>query len=147
MTSTLIAQPSTRTIRSHSGFSPLIALIALAGTGAFGCAGGPGVAGEEGFANEDPAQVSVVEAELRTGSGPTGLGYSCTNGTCTCDKSIENDCEDMSGVCRDADIDDLIRCIDGWLTTHCVCKTGLVAPKGGLPYLPPAGGVLQLKGI
>ncbi len=146
MNHSTIALPSTRTLRSTARASRVIALFALASLGSFGCAGGAGAAGE-GLEDEKPAQVAGLPAELIRGGGPKGLGYSCTNGVCTCDKSIENDCEDMSGVCRDGDIDDLINCIDGWLTTHCVCKTGLVAPKGGQIYQPPTGGVLQLKGI
>jgi hypothetical protein len=86
--------------------------------------------------------VLVWTALVNDGGGPR-LGYSCSNGTCTCDKSIENDCEDMSGVCTDASIDDLIRCIDGWLTTHCTCKKMLtVRPRPILPTPPVFPGVL-----
>jgi hypothetical protein len=144
MTNSPTVSSSTRPFRSTSGTRQLIALFALAGLGMVGCAGGPGLE-EEGLEDAAPAEVADLEASLIRGSGPTGLGYSCTSGVCTCDKSIENDCEDMSGVCRDADIDSLINCIDGWLTTHCTCRTARVAPKGGLPYVPPTGGVVKLQ--
>jgi hypothetical protein len=34
----------------------------------------------------------------------------------------------MSGVCSDGSIDNLIACINGWLTTHCTCTLARVAP-------------------
>jgi hypothetical protein len=73
---------------------------------------------------------STEQALLRGGSNQQRLGYSCTSGTCTCDKSIENDCDDMTAVCTAGTVDGVITCINGWLTTHCTCKqdTGLVRP-------------------
>jgi len=79
-------------------------------------------------------------AQINNGGG---LGFRCSGGTCTCDKSIENDCEDMSGVCTDASIDALIGCIQGWLTTHCTCTKALVVTNPGTIFLPPGGGVLE----
>jgi hypothetical protein len=109
------------------------ALVVLAIVGASGCAAGVG-------AEEEDAVTSTTDALMR-GGGHVGAGYSCSGGTCTCDKSIENDCEDMSGACTDATVDALINCINGWLTTHCTCTQGLVAPNPKSPYAAPTGGV------
>ena len=111
----------------------LTILAALALAAANGCAA------DLGAGAEDPVE-GTGEA-LKRGGGGGGLAFSCTNGICTCDKSIENDCEDMSGVCTDASIDDLIACIDGWATTHCTC-TQLRASSAGSVYTPPTGGVV-----
>lgn len=111
----------------------LLAVLALATIGAAaGC-----VPEEEAAAGEQGA-VTQIEQSLMRGSGPRGLGYSCSNGTCTCDKSIENDCADMSAVCTDATVDALIACINGWLTTHCVCTQAMAAPpKPKTPIVRP----------
>ena len=91
-------------------------------SGGFGCAARTGV-------EEPDAPVASQEQDLTRGGGGISLGYTCTpDGTCTCDKSIENDCENMSGICREKDLDNLINCINGWLTTHCTCVAGLVRP-------------------
>jgi hypothetical protein len=71
---------------------------------------------------------STEEALTRGGNNKKSLGFTCTGTSCECDKSIENDCENMSGVCSDATVDALITCIGGWATTHCVCTLGLVRP-------------------
>lgn len=98
---------------------------------------------------EEPAaaapEAGAESAELRIGGGGPRLGYSCTNGTCTCDKSIENDCEDMSAVCTDATVDALIKCIDGWLTTHCVCTKAFTAPGTSPTHQLPIGPVLGAR--
>lgn len=71
---------------------------------------------------DEQAEVASTEQALaRGGSNQQRLGYSCTGGICECNKSIENDCEDMTGVCTDKTVDDVINCIGGWLTTHCTC--------------------------
>jgi hypothetical protein len=109
-------------------------LIALTLAGASGCA-----TGEE---LDDPGQDEVAQLEdalIRNGGSPRA-SYTCSNGTCTCDKSIENDCANMSGVCTDATVDALINCINGWLTTHCTCTKAFVAPQPKSPYVQPTGG-------
>ena len=118
----------------------LMLLLVLTVTAAVGCAADTGMLDEDSDA--DPVAVAGSEEALQRGGGGTRLGYSCSGGTCTCDKSIENDCEDMSGVCTDASIDNLIACINGWLTTHCTC-TQIRASSGGKGgvYQPPTGGV------
>jgi len=90
--------------------------------------------------------VMTWTALVNNGGGPSGgLGFSCTNGECTCDKSIENDCEDMTAVCTDATVDGVITCINGWLTTHCTCTKALVVgnPGGGGVFQPIDGGALS----
>jgi hypothetical protein len=103
-------------------FFPLLGLALLAGLVTFantGCLGNP----------DDEQQVESSEHALARGGGSAGQSYTCdANGSCMCDKSIENDCEDMSGICKDSDITNLINCINGWLTTHCTCTKALVAP-------------------
>lgn len=116
----------------------LFACLALVGTAASGCMAtqddiDQAELDEQGaLGSTDQGEVASTEqALLRGGSNHQTLGYSCTpGGSCTCDKSIENDCEDMSGVCADKDIDQLINCINGWLTTHCTCAkaSAFVAP-------------------
>jgi hypothetical protein len=96
-----------------------------------------GCAADAGLLDETTEPVAVDEAgqALQRGGGGMRLGYTCSNGVCECDKSIENDCEDMSGVCTDASLDDLIACIDGWLTTHCTCtqiRSGSAGAVGGV---------------
>jgi len=136
----MTAEPSTSqgtyAFQNFSTARRLLLLVVLAVAAATGCAA------ETGMLDEDPVDVAGSEQALqRGGSGPR-LGFSCTGGTCTCDKSIENDCEDMSGVCTDGSLDGLIACIDGWLTTHCTC-TQIRATSGGKGsvYQPPTGGV------
>jgi hypothetical protein len=93
------------------------------------------------FRSVDRESFEASPKLFRGGRGG-GLGYSCTNGTCTCDKSVENDCEDMSAECTDATVDALINCINGWLTTHCTC-TKRAAVRGSLPgriSIPVNGG-------
>jgi hypothetical protein len=105
-------------------------LLALALTGGYGCAAGAPPAEQlvDDSAQTD-AEIAVAEEALTRGRvGGNRLGFTCTNGVCECDKAVENDCEDMSGVCSDDTVDDLITCIDGWLTTHCVCNLARVAP-------------------
>jgi hypothetical protein len=117
-----------------------VTLAALAILAAPGCVGAPPMEGfEEGV--EEDAAVASTEAELIRGGGSRGLGFTCTSGQCTCDKSIENDCEDMSGVCSDATVDGLITCINGWLTTHCTCSLARVAPKPTGVFTVPTGGI------
>ncbi|HZR80636.1 MAG TPA: hypothetical protein VFD92_06035 [Candidatus Binatia bacterium] len=87
--------------------------------------------------------IASAIAMVNNGGGTGGLGYSCSGSTCTCDKSIENDCEDMSGICTDDTVDALITCINGWLTTHCVCTKAMTVQ--GTDFLNGAvltGGVL-----
>ena len=85
-------------------------------------------------------------AAVRRGGGGS-RGYTCKNGSCECDKSIENDCEDMSGVCTDATVDALINCINGWLTTHCSCTKALKV-RGTRPgRVIGTGGVLGTGGV
>lgn len=111
----------------RSSATRLITLCLLLGAVLVGC-GGP----EE----LTPADFELEESSdaLRRGKGGPKLSYSCTNGVCTCDKSIENDCENMSAVCEDADIDPLINCINGWLTTHCTCDEAKTSPTTGSTY-------------
>lgn len=90
-------------------------LMLITGFAATGCLASPADIAEA----EGEGDVAVAdEALIRGGSNHQRLGYSCTNGTCTCDKSIENDCEDMTAVCTDKTVDGVITCINGWLTTH-----------------------------
>jgi hypothetical protein len=117
-----------------------LTLGALAIVAASGCVGAPAIEDlEEGV--EQDAAVASAEAELIRGGGSGGLGFTCSGGLCTCDKSIENDCEDMSGVCSDATVDGLINCINGWLTTHCTCSLARVATQPKAPYTVPTGGI------
>jgi len=117
-----------------------VTLAALAIVAASGCVGAPPIEDLEDGVEQDAA-VASTEAELIRGGGSGGLGFTCSGGLCTCDKSIENDCEDMSGVCSDATVDGLITCISGWLTTHCTCSLARVAPKPKTPYTVPTGGI------
>jgi hypothetical protein len=120
----------------------LLLSAVLAVAAATGCAAETGMLDDDPDA--DPVEVAGSEEALQRGGGGPRLGFSCTGGTCTCDKSIENDCEDMSGVCTDGTVDDLIACIDGWLTTHCVCTQIRTSSGGkGSVYQPPTGGVLK----
>jgi hypothetical protein len=109
-----------------------MALAALAIAGGSGCVGyGPEAnVDDEGLQAEADAgpEIAASEQALIRGSGPKGLGLTCSGGTCECDKDVENECEDLSGQCIEADLDDFIRCVEGWLTTHCSCRTALVAP-------------------
>jgi hypothetical protein len=101
-----------------------------------GCGGAP----EEtapGAAGVDESS----EALRRGGGGGGKLGFSCSKGVCTCDKSIENDCEDMSAVCTEDTLGGLIQCIDGWLTTDCTCTQAFKSPTSGTTYTPTTGGV------
>ena len=114
-------------------------VLALALTGLAGC----------GMEPTDEELDSVAESDdqsqaLARGGGGQRLGYSCTNGTCTCSKSIENDCEDMSAVCTDATVDGLINCINGWLTTHCTCTKAFRAPSPS-PYTVPTTSTTFVK--
>ncbi len=104
-----------------------LALAVLALVGANACA-----ARTVGQGDGDAPIASQAEALSRGGGGSKGAGFTCTNGECTCSKEIENDCEDMSGVCSDDTVDDLIRCIQGWLTTDCTCR---LAVKTSTPVL------------
>lgn len=92
------------------------ALFALFGTS--GCAAGY-VPATDGV--EDDQTVESSEQALFRGSG--GL-----NATGECDKSIEGDCENLTALCTDDTVDQLIRCIEGWATTHCSCTLAAVAP-------------------
>jgi hypothetical protein len=121
--SSLGAQSARR--RQGGLFSIVVALVA-----ASGCAAA--VAPEEG----DQEAAGVVEPLVRGGGGVGGASFSCTNGTCTCDKSIENDCEDMTSACTDATVDQVINCINGWLVTHCTCTQMRAAPNPGSPKNP-----------
>ena len=70
---------------------------------------------------DDEQAVESSEQALIRGSG--GL-----NATGECDKSIEGDCEHLTSLCTDDTVDQLIRCIEGWATTHCSCTLAAVAP-------------------
>lgn len=141
MSSSSITAISARFCQSPTTRRGLITLFALALFGASGCVGGVPEEGFEDGLESDDAGVASAEAALARGGRGGGLGFSCTNGTCTCDKSIENDCEDMSGVCSDATVDGLITCINGWLTTHCTCTLAKAAPNPQIRYtaVPTAG--------
>ena len=118
------------------GVDPAVVFRVSGGAGDDAASGPP-----SGSAYRSVEHVSTYIAQINNGGGPGGLSYSCSNGTCTCDKGIENDCEDMSGVCTDGSLDGLISCIDGWLTTHCTCTKALVVHDPGGTFLPPGGGV------
>lgn len=126
-----------------SSFKGLFVMVALVvGGGALGCEAADMV---EGQSDDPAAEVAAVEQALARGTGGPRAGYTCSGTTCECDKSIENDCEDMSAVCTDATVDALIACINGWLTTHCTCTKAMVAPpKTVRPYAAPTGGVLMM---
>ena len=96
-----------------------LALLAIAGTS--GCAAGYPVEGNSEAPYDDEQDVASSEQALKRGSG----GLSATG---ECDKSIEGDCENMTALCTEDTVDDLIRCIEGWLTTHCSCTLASVAP-------------------
>ena len=137
----MTAHASISTAPAFQNFSTarrLLLLVVLAVAAATGCAADTGLLDDDG----EQVDVDASEQALIRGSGGTRLGYSCSGGTCTCDKSIENDCEDMSGVCSDASIDALIACINGWLTTHCTCTQVRSTSGAGSVYTPPTGGVV-----
>lgn len=116
--------PNRHPLRARVGVMGCMMLLAA---GATGCLASPADIAEA----EGPDEIASAEQALIRGSGGSQrLGYSCTNGTCTCDKSIENDCEDMTAVCTDKTVDGVITCINGWLTTHCTCTkdAGFVRP-------------------
>jgi hypothetical protein len=77
-------------------------------------------------------ELSTSQEALSRPSRPPNV-IDCDGRQCTCDKSIENECAEMSARCTDESIDDLIDCINGWGTTHCSCPTAKVAPT------PPTG--------
>ena len=140
-TTTLSTSTISRSLLRRAGASAFftLALVITLG-GASGC----GMDGPE-EETDDVGQVEPDQSQaLARGGGSRGLSYSCTNGTCTCDKSIENDCANMSGVCTDATVDALINCINGWLTTHCTCTQGFVAPPPK-PYRAPTSGVVNVS--
>jgi hypothetical protein len=114
-----------------------LAVVALATFGAVA-----GCVPEDAVDEQD--ELARVDEPLIRGTGPQGLGYSCKNGVCECDKSIENDCEDMSAECTEESLDSLITCIDGWLTTHCDCTQAFVAPKPKFPVVAPIGGTIGM---
>jgi hypothetical protein len=113
-----------------------IALAALAAMTMAGCAAQTGLDD-----NDADSDVAASDAALMRGGGSTHASYSCSGGTCTCDKSIENDCEDMTGVCTDATVDGVITCINGWLTTHCTCTQAFIKPPTPIYTLPTTGTV------
>ena len=129
MTTTTIHPASTL---ARQAFAALVALTLLS-LGAAGC-------GAEGdLAQEEPAaeQVDVTEDSLSRGGGAPRAGFTCTGGTCTCDKHIENDCADMTAVCTDKTVDQVIACINGWATTHCTCTQGYAVPKKASTVVGP----------
>jgi hypothetical protein len=133
MTAHRPADRSPRFSRTRIALAALAAAITMAGCAA-----------QTGFDDEADSDVAVSDAALiRGGGGSTRNGYTCSGGTCTCDKSIENDCEDMSGVCTDATVDALINCINGWLTTHCTCTQAFVRPPTPIYTLPINTAVLK----
>jgi hypothetical protein len=132
------AERSVPKLRRSALGQRLLIWMTLAFAYASGCAAGVPET-SLGDAVETDAEIASAEAALIRGSGGPSLGFTCTNGKCTCDKSIENDCEDMSGVCSDDTVDDLINCIEGWLTTDCVCTLARVAPRPQLQYTAPIG--------
>lgn len=100
---------------------------------------------DQGAVPDGDEPVGTSSDALTTGSGPRGgLGFSCENGTCTCSKGIEGDCDRMRKNCKSTT--DLDTCIKGWLTTDCTCKEGARVqqpPRGGA--LPPRTGVFATK--
>ena len=96
-------------------------LMALALLAVAGCATGHAVEGDPDAPYDDELDVASSEQALKRGGG----GLSATG---ECDKSIEGDCENMTSLCTEDTVDDLIRCIEGWATTHCSCTLASVAP-------------------
>ena len=131
------------TIRASSTvtlFRNALLFVALAVSGVAAGCGAP-----EELDEADQMTAETDEQSLARGGGGRRLSYSCTSsGSCTCDKSIENDCEDMSAVCTDDTVDTLINCINGWLTTHCTCTKAKTAAPSPSPYTVPLGTVKTL---
>ena len=96
----------------------LMALVLLAVAGVSGCATGHAVEGDPEAPYDDKPDVASSEEALRRASG----GLSATG---ECDKSIEGDCENMTALCTDDTVDDLIRCIEGWLTHALLVHPGV----------------------
>jgi len=108
-----------------------LALLALAGTS--GCAASYVAAGDPEAEYEGEQEIASSEQALIRGGGLSATGE--------CDKSIEGDCENMTALCTDDTVDDLIRCIEGWLTTHCSCTLAAVAPPPPPKFKLPVANV------
>jgi len=106
-----------------------LAVCLFAGVAAQGCAATQADIDEAELEAQGEV-ASTEQALVRGGNNKQKLGFTCTGGSCECDKSIENDCEDMTAVCSGGTVDGVITCINGWLTTHCSCTKdmGLVRP-------------------
>ena len=139
MTSTLRTAPASPWRRGA-----LFAAGALAFVASFGCAGGYALDDESEIASTDRALIRSggdegwLPPDDTSGGTSSDTSYRCVNGTCTCNKAILNDCENMSAMCSSGSLDALISCIDGWATTHCTCTQAFTSTPGS-PHLPPGG--------
>ncbi len=116
---------------SNHNLARFIAVIGSAVVALAGCAA------DAPEAPEAEATTDTSTAALNNGS--VGLGFTCANGTCTCSKSIEGDCDRMRINCT-GDLGGLDACLKGWLTTDCSCSTSrTVAPPPR--YAVPRAGV------
>ena len=128
---------------TRSGFSHFSRLSATTLFCAFALA----ACAVEGQDPLDPAAGEEIatrsDALINNGGGPRN-GFSCdrTQGVCECNKSIEGDCDDMRKNCTGG-LEDLDKCISGWLTTHCTCTySKRILPSLPPIYTAPGGGVL-----
>ena len=105
-----------RHVNTASRNKNLVRVLAVVGSAVFALAG----CAADGASGEGEASTGTAAAELRGGGG--GLGFTCENGTCTCSKEIEGDCDRMRINCT-GDLSGLDACLKGWLTTDCSCST------------------------
>jgi hypothetical protein len=114
----------------------LMAVALLAVAGAPGCFAGHAVdADSEAPYDDEPVVASSEEALIRASGGLSATGE--------CDKSIEGDCENLTALCTDDTVDDLIRCIEGWATTHCSCTLASVSAPPKPKFKLPIGNLEQ----
>jgi hypothetical protein len=98
-------------------------VVAAFGTAAFalaGCAVDAPAMDAPADTAESEESTATTSSALKAGGGGGGLGFTCTNGTCTCSKGIEGDCDRMVINCTGG-FDEFDTCMEGWLTTDCSC--------------------------
>lgn len=96
-------------------------------------------------ASDDAAEVAQSDEALRIGGGGGGgLGFTCENGTCTCSKRIEGDCDKMVINCT-GDLTSFENCLKGWLTTDCSCTQARTTQPTNPIYVPPISGTFTAR--
>lgn len=117
----------------------LVVTVASATAALAGCA--------TNTAPDEPAtETATNEEALRWGGGGGGgLGFTCENGTCTCSKQIEGDCDKMVINCT-GDMTAFENCLKGWLTTDCSCTQAMTTqPTSPIRVVPITAGDFYLS--